>query len=102
MSKAQQAFIQGRDIMRNTTMICRDFWSANGEAVDGDDPFITLALDCSKGYNCMDHYWTQRCLEKACLPQEVINVVNALLINMPVLLLGGYEHDPLELVSGLT
>ena len=102
LPKAQQAFIKGRDIMRNTTMICRNFWSANGEAVDGDDPFITLALDCSKGYNCMDHYWTQRCLEKACLPQEVINVVNASLINMPVLLLGGYEHDPLELVSGLT
>ena len=48
---AQQAFVTGRDIIRNTTMLCRNFWAAHEEAAEGDDPYLLLALDCSKGYN---------------------------------------------------
>ena len=42
---AQQAFVTGRDIIRNTTMLCRNFWAAHEEAVEGDDPYLLLALD---------------------------------------------------------
>ena len=35
---AQQAFVTGRDIIRNTTMLCRNFWAAHEEAAEGDDP----------------------------------------------------------------
>ena len=51
----QQAFVTGRDITRSTTVLCRNFWAAHEEAVQGDDPYLLLALDCSKGYNRMDH-----------------------------------------------
>ena len=48
---AQQAFVTGRDIIRNTTMLCRNFWTAHEEAAEGDDLFLLLALDYSKGNN---------------------------------------------------
>ena len=107
---AQQAFVTGRDIFRNTTMSCRNFWAAHEEAAEGDDPYLFLALDCSKGYNRMDHSWLQRCLRQAsqrCLrqastPPEILAIVESLLINMPVLILDGVEFAPLKLASGLT
>ena len=99
---AQQAFVTGRDIIRNTTMLCRNFWAAHEEAVEGDDPYLLLALDCSKGYNRMDHSWLQRCLHKASTPPEILAIVESLLINMPVLILDGVEFAALELASGLT
>ena len=102
LTKAQQAFVQGRDIVRNTTMLCRDFMEAKDEAVEGDDPFLLLALDCSKGYNNMDHGWLFRCLEKANVPEAIVNVVKALLVNMPILVLDGIEYGMLQLASGLT
>ena len=68
---AQQAFVTGRDIIRNTTMLCRNFWAAHEAAVEGDDPYLLLALDCSKGYNRMDHSWLQRCLRQASTPPEI-------------------------------
>ena len=98
---AQQAFVTGGDIIRNTTMLCRNFWTAHEEAVEGD-PYLLLALDCSKSYNRMDHSWLQRCLRKASTSPEILAIVESLLINMPVLILDGVEFAPLELVSGLT
>ena len=71
-------------------------------AILGDDPYLLLALDCSKGYNRMDHSWLQRCLRKASTPPEILAVVESFLINMPVLILDGVEFAPLELASGLT
>ena len=68
---AQQAFVTGRDIIRNTTMLCRNFWAAHEEAVQGDDPYLLLALDCSKGYNRMYHSWLQRCLRAASTPPSL-------------------------------
>ena len=93
---AQQAFVTGRDIIRNTTMLCRNFWAAHEEAVQGDDPYMLLALDCSKGYNRMDHSWLQRCLRAASTPPEILALVESLLINMPVLILDGVEFAPLH------
>ena len=69
---AQQAFVTGRDIIRNTTMLCRNFWAAHEEAAEGDDPYLLLALDSSKGYNRMDHSWLQRCLRQASTPPEML------------------------------
>ena len=31
---AQQAFVTGRDIIRNTTMSCRNFWAAHERAAE--------------------------------------------------------------------
>ena len=91
-----------RDITRNTTMLCRNFWAAHEEAVEEDDLYLLLALDCSKGYNRMDHSWLQRCLRKASTSPEIFAIVESLLINMPVLILDGVEFAPLVLASGLT
>ena len=98
---AQQAFVTGLDIIRNTTMLCRNFWAAHEEAVQGDDPCLLLALDCSKGYNRMDHSWLQRCLRAASTPPEILALVECLLVNMPVLILDGVDFAPLHLASGL-
>ena len=92
---AQQAFVTRRDIIRNTTMLCRNFWAAHEEAAEGDDPSLLLALDCSKGYNRMDHSWLQRCLRAASTPPEMLAIVESLLINMPVLM-DGVEFAPLH------
>ena len=73
---AQQAFVTGREIIRNTTMLCRNFWAAHEEAVQGDDPYLLLALDCSKGYNRMEHSWLQRCLRAASTPPEFLLLLN--------------------------
>ena len=99
---AQQAFVTGRDIIRSTTLLCRNFWAAHEEAVHGNDPYLLLALDCSKGYNRMDHSWLQRCLRAASTPPEILALVECLLVNMPVLILDGVEFAPLHLASGLT
>ena len=99
---AQQAFVTRRDIIRNTTMLCRNFWAAHEQAAEGDDPYLLLALDCSKGYNRMDHSWLQRCVRAASTPPGILAIVESLLINMPVLILDGVEFAPLHLASGLT
>ena len=83
-------------------MLCRNFWAAYEEAAEGDDPYLPLALDCSKGYNRMDHSWLQRCLRAASTPPEILAIVESLLINMPVLILDGTEFASLHLASGLT
>ena len=83
-------------------MLCRNFWAAHEEAAEGDDPYLLLALDCSKGYNRMDHSWLQRCLRQASTPPEMLAIVESLLINLPVLILDGAEFAPLVLASGLT
>ena len=80
---AQQAFVTGRDIIRNYV------WAAHEEAAEGDDPLVLLALDCSKGYSRMDHSW--RCLRAASTPPEILAFVESLLISMPVLILHGVE-----------
>ena len=102
LCNAQQAFVTGRDITRNTTMLCRNFWAAHVEAIPGDDPYLLHALDCSKGYNRMDHSWLPRCLHAASTPPEILALVDCLLVNMPVLVLAGVEFAALELASGLT
>ena len=99
---AQFAFVTGRAIIRNTTMLCRNFLAVHEEAVQCDDPYLLLALDCSKGYNRMDHNWLQRCLRAASTPPEILALVESLLVNMPVLILDGVEFAPLHLASGLT
>ena len=97
---AQQAIVTRRDIIRNTTMLRRNFWAAHEEAVQGDEPYLLLALDCSKGYSRMDHSWLQRCLRAASTPPEILALVESLLINMRVLILDGVEFAPLHLASG--
>ena len=92
----------GRDIIRNTNMLCRNFWAAHEEAAEGDDPYLLLALECSKGYHRMDHSWLQRCIRAASTPPEILTIVESLLVNMPVLILDGVEFAPLRLASGLT
>ena len=83
-------------------MLCRNFWAAHEEAVQGDDPYLLLALDCTKGYNRMDHSWLQRCLRAASTPPEIFALVECLLVNTSVLILDGVEFAPLHLAPGLT
>ena len=83
-------------------MLCRNFWVAYEAAVEGDGPYLLLALDCSKSYSRMDHSRLQRCLRQASTPPEILAIIESLLINLPVLLLDGVEFTPLELTSGLT
>ena len=99
---AQQAFVTRRDIIRNTTMVCRNFWTAHEEAAEGADLYLLLALDCSKGYSRMDHSWLQRCLRQASTPPEILAIVESLIINVPVLILDGVEFAPLVLASGVS
>ena len=78
------------------------FLAAHEEGAEGDDPYLLLALDCSKGYNRMDHSWLQRCVRAASTPREILAIVKSILINMPVLILEGVEFAPLHFASGLT
>lgn len=102
LSAAQQAFIRGRDIVKNTSMLGRNFWAAAEAASAGDCPYLLLALDCSKGYNCMGRESVMRCLRRAGTPDAILNLVHVLLSNAPVLCLGGEEYGSLELAAGLT
>ena len=83
LCQAQQAFVKGCEILRNTTMMLRTFWDAAevAQQVTPDllpVPLLLLLLDCSKGYNNMDHGWIRRCLEKANTPPPILNIVEAL------------------------
>ena len=83
-------------------MLCRNFWAAHEEAVQGDDPYLLIALDCSKGCNRMDHSWLQRCLRAASTHPEIHPLVECILVKLPVIILDGVEFAPLHLASGLT
>ena len=50
----------------------------------------------------MDHSWLRRCLHAALAPPEILALVDCLLVNLPVLVLGGVEFAALQLASGLT
>ena len=110
LHEAQQAFLQSRDILNNTTELLRVFGDAVtrenvkggapcgekekdrgggglGERVGRDThPLIMLLLDCSKGYNRMKRDWIVECLEKAGAPKEIIRITEALLVNLPIYL----------------
>ncbi|HIF32153.1 MAG TPA: reverse transcriptase-like protein [Planctomycetaceae bacterium] len=99
---AQQAFMRGRNIVRSTSKFLRAFWDRVREQEPSLDPYMLYLLDCTKGYNLMDHGWLMRCLEAAGTPSLIVNVVLSLLPNMPILLLNGVERGELELPTGLT
>ena len=50
----------------------------------------------------MDLSWLRRCLHAASTPPEILALVDCLLVNMPVLVLGDVEFAALESASGLT
>ena len=85
-----------------TTVLCRNFWAAHEEAAEGDDPYFLLALDCSKGYNRIDHSWLKRCLRVASTPPEILAIVESLLTHVLMLILDGVEFAPLPVACGLT
>ena len=84
------------------TTLCRNCWTAHEEVAEGDDHYLLLALDCSKGHNRMDHSWLQRCLRATAAPPEIVAIVGSLVIKLPVLILDGVGFAPLQLASGLT
>jgi len=107
LTTAQQAFLNGRNIVKNTTALLRDFWAGVDEADTSEGSQLrnlgfVLALDCTKGYNLMDHGWLRAALERAQLPGPLRAVIDAMLINHSILCLNGIESEPVELVSGLT
>ena len=57
--------------------------------------------DCSKGFNNSDPKWLEACLDAAKTPPDILNVVDALSLNKPILSLDGIEFDPVQLISGL-
>ena len=99
---AQQAFVKGRDIIRNTTMLCRNFWAAHEEAAE----VMILTCFSPRLQQKLQSHGLQLAptmsscgIEKA---QEIVAIVESLLINMPVLILDGVEFAHLQLASGLT
>ena len=65
LSSTQQAFVKGRDIVRNTSAMLRTFWDNVESQSAKEDPLLMLLLDCSKGYNLMSRGWVLRVLAKA-------------------------------------
>ena len=104
LSKAQQGFISGREITKNTIKMLHAFATAKEEA-EKHPAFEKLSLfllaDCSKGFNNSDPKWLEACLEAAKTPPDILNVVDALSLNEPILSLDGIEFDPVKLISGL-
>ena len=104
LNKAQQGFISGREITRNTIKMLNAFATAKEEA-EKNPAFEKLSLlllaDCSKGFNNSDPKWLNECLEAAKTPSDILNVVDAFSLNEPILSLDGIEFDPVRLISGL-
>ena len=50
----------------------------------------------------MDRGWIRMCLQQAGAPVQIHNIAEALVANMPVLVLDGVEFRALHLLSGLT
>jgi len=48
-----------------------------------------LLADCSKGFNNSDPKWLEACLDAAKAPPDILNVVDALSLNEPILSLDG-------------
>ena len=92
LSKAQQGFISGREITRNTIKMLNAFATAK-EKAEKDPAFEKLSLcllaDCSKGFNNSDPNWLNDCLEAAKTPSAILNVVDAFSLNEPILSLDG-------------
>ena len=108
LSSAQQGFIPGREITRNTIMLADAFWRAAAKAAK--DPTsakrLFLLLDCRKGFNSMGWEWLERCLRAAKTPEPLIRLVKELLRNEPILCVNGEagwrEFDPIQMMAGLT
>jgi len=92
LSKAQQGFISGREITRNTIKMLNAFATAK-EKAEKDPAFEKLSLfllaDCSKGFNNSDPNWLNECLDAAKTPSAIQNVVDAFSLNEPILSLDG-------------
>ena len=104
LSKAQQGFISGREITRNTIKMLNAF-ATTKEKAEKNPAFEKLSLfllaDCSKGFNNSDPNWLNECLEAAKTPSAILNAVDAFSLNEPILSLDGIEFDPVRLISGL-
>ena len=92
LNKAQQGFIIGREITRNTLKMLNAFATAKEEA-EKSPAFEKLSLfllaDCNKGFNNSDPKWLEACLEAAKTPPDILQVVDALSLNEPILSLDG-------------
>ena len=79
ISRAQQAFIHGWNIVRNNVRLRTAFRDMMTEATEGDvalsDLGMLLLLDCTKGYNLLDRQWIRRCLEAAKLLSGRANMI---------------------------
>ena len=91
---AQQAFVTGRDIIRNTIMLCRNFFGPLTKGL-----LKAMILICSSPLIAAKVIIASI---TASTPPDILAIVESLLINMPVLFLDCVEFAPLELVSGLT
>ncbi len=101
LCKSQQAFVSGRDIVRNTSGMLRMFWEAVEERGRDDDPLMMLLLDCTKGYNLLSREWVVRVLSQAQLPSVLIAAVEKMMVNDSVLLINGLEQGSFRTNSGL-
>jgi len=103
-SKAQGAFLTGRDIMQNNVTIHTAFREAmQSAAEDGrvESLALLLLLDCSKGYNMMQWSWIKRVCTAAGLPAGITKLILAMLEGEVALLLRGREAGHAEYHSGL-
>ena len=92
LSKAQQGLISGREITKNTIKMLHAFAAAKEEAAKHpafEKLSLFLLADCSKGFNNSDPKWLEACLEAAKTPPDILNVVDALSLNEPILSLDG-------------
>ena len=104
LTTAQQAFVRGREIVRNTVKMQTAMREGMEDAAAKPQlpPLLMLLLDCSKGYNNMDRGWVMRCLEAARTPPRIKKMVGAMMMNISVLRLRGQEFGAMEFLAGLT
>ena len=102
LSRSQQAFMSGRDIVNNTFAMLRTFWDSVDESSDGGDPLLMLLLDCTKGYNLLSRECVIRVLEAAQLPSDIIGLIRNMMVNDSMLVLNGVECGSVETLAGLT
>ena len=105
ISRAQQAFIHGRDIVRNNVRLHTAFRDMMAEADEGNialsDLGMLLLLDCTKGYNLLDREWIRRCLEAAKLPSGLRQLIETMLESEAVLMLDRREMGAVKFELGI-
>ena len=100
LTQHQQAFVHGRDIVRDTPAMLRCFGDAVGARNGECPPLRMLPLGCTKGYNPLGREWVLRVLHNAKLQLSLNNIVASMLRSDSVLVTNGGERGSYEPFAG--